>query len=267
MLFRSGMSYRVPDQGTQPEGGEEDNQQPPQQPQPILGWQYHYYYEPYFTMAVTNMLDDHDDSQQQTTTMTRNTNDINRIDAYNGMTPLHYAVYHNHVPAIVQLIETKTGSSHCSTNNPIDMNIVDENHSWTLLDYCIMYQLPSSTMDLLKQYGATKITVATLVDAKQSHYEMKGELFGKVVATEQLIDERRHRQHRELEQQQMVQEQKEQNNNLLLQMQQRGEQINTLSHGATQLQQNAGEYASLTKQLKERTKRQHDKYNTWFPFG
>ena len=262
----TGIMSHIQNHGTPPLEGEEEDQLPPPPPQqPVLGWQYHYYYEPYFTMAVTNIMEDHDQHHQPSTMTKYN---INRIDTYNGMTPLHYAVYYNHVPAIVQLIEMSSSRSSNSYNNLIDMNIVDENHSWTPLDYCIMYQLPVSTMDLLKQYGATKITVATFVKSNQkSHYEIKGELFGKVTATEQIIDERRCHQRRELEQQKMILEQMEQNNNLLLQMQQRGEQIDTLSQGATQLQQNANEYASMAKQLKERTKRQHDKYNTWFPFG
>ena len=235
-----------------------------EEPQPVLGWQYHLYYEPFFTMAVTNMLDEN--RQKGDVNEPTPPHDINQLDTYNGMTPLHYAVYYNHVPAIVNLIERNVGST-----NTIDLNILDENHSWTPLDYCIMYELPTSTMDLLKQYGATKLTVATAVDSKKSatsHYEMKGELFGKVTATEQILDERRYNRRREMElQQQMVQEQKNQNHNLLLQMQQRGEQIDTLSSGATNLNQNAHEYASMAQQIKERTKRQHDKYNTWFPFG
>lgn len=123
-------------------------------------------------------------------------------------------------------------------------------------------------MDLLSKYGAAKVTVAT-VNSKKSPllYEMKGELFSKVMETEQIIDERRHRR-REIEhQQRMVEEQKNNNYNLLLQLQHRGEQIDALSNGATNLNQNANEYASMAKQLKERTKRQHEKYNTWFPFG
>lgn len=238
--------------GTRPEREDEQHQ--------VLGWQYHLYYVPYFTMAVTNMLDDINQSECHELTTA---NGINQLDEYNGMAPIHYAVYYNHVPAIARLAEICSGRS-----DPIDFNLCDEINSWTPLDYCIMYQLPSSTMDLLSKYGAAKVTVAT-VNSKKSPllYEMKGELFSKVMETEQIIDERRHRR-REIEhQQRMVEEQKNNNYNLLLQLQHRGEQIDALSNGATNLNQNANEYASMAKQLKERTKRQHEKYNTWFPFG
>jgi hypothetical protein len=234
----------------------EGNEEIPPSSKHVLGWQYHLYYEPYFTMAVTNIMDERTE---------RMTNDINQLDTYNGMTPLHYAVYYNHVPAIVQLIEMNVGST-----NPIDFNIVDKNYSWTPLDYCIMYQLPTSTMDLLQQYGATKITVAKVVtnSKSSSHFEIKGELFGKVTATEQIMEERRDDRRRTLQHQQhMIDEQNIQNQNLLIQMQQRGIQIDHLGQNATTLQDNAHEYASMAQQLKERTKRQHDKYNRWFPFG
>jgi Ankyrin repeats (many copies)/Synaptobrevin len=210
-----------------------------------LGWQYQYVYEPYFTLAVTNRLD-----LPTSTILLPNLNDgINQLDAYNGMAPLHYAIYYNHVPAIVTLLELGA-----------DSNAVDETNHYSPLDYCALHQSSVSTRELLQQHGATETTIKIKEPRTNDGNDMvslQGELFGHVAGTEQVIRERR--EHRE-KVEHIMQEQK---NNLQL-LQQRGEQIETLSAGAANLNAQAQDYASMAKQLKQKMKQKQQ--NQWLPF-
>jgi hypothetical protein len=273
-------------------------EQPTQQLPTSPGWQYHYYYKPYFTMAVTSRMEENEEiynniyihmtldiPSSDPAIVAANTSEapknyINQLDDYNGMAPLHYAVYYNQVPAIVRLFELGRGSDGVSyANSNIDANVSDLHHSWTPLDYCIIYELPVSTMDLLRQYGATRTTVCTVDAAKSSRWtnnyrtnhddtptkiHWKGELFGKVAVTEQIIEHRRREGVQQQQVQDLVTEQQRTTRQLF---QQRGEQIDALSEGATKLQTNAQDFASMAQQLKQRSQRQHARYNRWFPFG
>jgi hypothetical protein len=97
----------------------------------------------------------------------------------------------------------------------------------------------------------------------QTVITLKGELFGKVAATEEIIDNRR----RKVEHDKKVQEIDQEQRNHIQLLQHRGQQIDALSNGAQQLNDAALNYATMAQQIKDKSKRQHDTYNKWFPFG
>jgi Ankyrin repeats (3 copies)/Synaptobrevin len=200
-----------------------------------LGWQYQYMYKPGYTMAVTNRID-----LDTTTDNNMPTPDIlNAVDDYNGLAALHYAVKYNHVPAIQTLLEAGA-----------DPDVKDvEGH--TPMYWAVREELPATTLALLEQYGATKSE--TYVKNLSN-----GELFGKVAATEQIMEER-HREAQQKKEAEAAAAQMAQNMKLL---QQRGEQIDELGNKASDLNQGAQDYASMARQLKEASK----KKSKWMPF-
>jgi len=83
-------------------------------------------------------------------------------------------------------------------------------------------------------------------------------LFDRVVATQNQREERRER---ELEREALTaQAQMSQNMRLL---NERGQKIDDAAEKASEMNQNASEYADLARQLKEKTKKQA----SWNPFG
>lgn len=215
-----------------------------------LGWQYHCVYKPFFTLAVTNRINDdatditngNNDKNAQFSGL--DANDINAIDDYNGLSPLHYAVRLNHGPAVESLL--RAGA---------DANLRDgENHSpvyWSVRE-----DVSLTIFDLLAQYGATD---------KRSAYVnefSKGELFGRVAATEQIMQEKQDAavalQKKRIDAQVAATAIRD---NLKL-MQHRGEQIDELGSKATALNEGAQDFASMAKQLKEASK----KKSQWLPF-
>jgi len=196
-----------------------------------LGWQYQYVYQPGFTVAVTNRIDELEQLDRQFQAQ------LNTLDDYNGYAPLHYAVKRNHAPAIASLLT-------CGA----DVDVQDaEGHSPLYL--AVQDELPATTIELLQNHGAAP------VDADISQ---RGELFGKVAATQAILDER----HRELQQERDAKAAEAELKHNMKLLQRRGEQINEIGDKATQLNQNAAEYGDLARQLKEATK----KKSKWLPF-
>ena len=190
-----------------------------------LGWQYQFVYQPGFTVAVTNQTDLMNLTKGETTT-----DSLNTVDEYNGYAPLHYAVKYNHVPAMVALLDAGA-----------DVDVQDE-EGHTPLYLAVQDELPESTQALLEQYGAAP------VDADVSQ---RGELFGRVAATQEILEER-HREQKQQREAAAAQEEIKQNMKLL---QRRGEQINELGDKAGDLNQGAADFASMAKQLKEAQKK------------
>jgi Ankyrin repeats (many copies)/Synaptobrevin len=221
---------------------DDDDDRTPVEP---LGWQYQYVYQPYFTLAVTNRWD----LPTRTNSFLETNDGINQLDAYHGMAPLHYAIYYNHVPAMVALLELGA-----------DPNVADETNHYTPLDYCALHQSSLSTRELLQQHGATQTTLKIqeprMNDGKDI-FTLQGELFGRVAGTQQVIQERR--EHREKVESIM----QEQRNNIQL-LQQRGEKIETLSAGAADLHAQTQDYASMAQQLKQKMKQKQQRQ--WLPF-
>jgi Synaptobrevin len=129
-----------------------------------------------------------------------------------------------------------------------DPNIKDADGR-TCMYYAVRDELPSTTIDLLKEYGAKESQLAKM--------ETKGELFGRVQATEQVRKDRRETQQR----QEAVEAQVKMNENLRL-LNERGEKIEDLGNKASELNANASNFASMAKQLKEKSKKQ----SKWLPF-
>lgn len=220
-----------------------------------LGWQYHYIYKPGFTMAVTNHIDLDTDAATSTTKTAQQQQqdcfgdcDLNAIDYYNGLAPLHYAVKYNHVPAIATLLETNRNNAAAAAADP---NVKDsEGH--TPMYWAVRENLPESTLCLLEQYGATKR------DAYVKAFS-QGELFGKVAATERIMEEK----HREVQLKAEAEAAANEIKNNLKLLQQRGEQIDEIGNKASDLNQGAQDFASMARQLKEASK---NKSNSWLPF-
>lgn len=186
-----------------------------------LGWQYQLVYHAGFTMAVTN--------QTYMVTEIPSKDVLNRVDEFNGFAPLHYAVKLNHVPAISLLLEAGA-----------DPNIKDAD-GHTPMYWCMLDGLPETTIALLTKHGAT--------ECKEKRGS--GELFGKVAATEAIIEERNREEAQKKQAEAAAAEMK---NNMKL-LQQRGEKIDELGNKANDLNQGAQDFASMAKQLKEASKK------------
>jgi hypothetical protein len=129
-----------------------------------------------------------------------------------------------------------------------DPNVKDADGR-TCMYYAVRDELPSTTVALLEEYGAK--------ESKLAKMETKGELFGRVQATEQVRKDRREvQQHNEA-----VQAQAKMNENLRL-LNERGEKIEDLGNKAKDLNENASNFATMAKQLKEKSKKQ----SKWLPF-
>lgn len=105
---------------------------------------------------------------------------------------------------------------------------------------------------LLEQYGATR-------KAKNKEWKATEELFGRVKATEVKMARRRE----EEEQEKLALAQAQMGENMRL-MQERGQKIEEMDDKARVLNQEAQNYATMAKQLKERSKR--GKASKWLPF-
>lgn len=187
-----------------------------------LGWQYQYVYRPGFTLAVTNRVTPDLEALDRS-----NAKQLNIIDDYHGYAPLHYAVKCHHVPAIVSLLQHRPD---------IQVDVLDAD-GHTPLYLAVQDELPTSTRQLLLDHGARPV-----LDVGP-----RGELFGKVAATEQILEERQ--REKQQQQQQAKAAQAEIANNMKL-LQHRGEQINELNDKASDLNQGAADFASMAKQLK-----------------
>ena len=119
----------------------------------------------------------------------------------------------------------------------------------TPMYYAVRDELPESIINLLRMKGASESELAKM--------ESDGELFGRIQATEHERKERR-----ELEQQKQAMEaQAKMAENIRL-INERGEKIEDLGNKATELNQNAANFADMARQLKEKTKKQ----SKWNPF-
>ena len=117
----------------------------------------------------------------------------------------------------------------------IQVDVLDAD-GHTPLYLAVQDEAPLSTRQLLLDHGARPIT----------DVGPRGELFGKVAATELILEERQREKQQE---QQAKAAQAEIANNMKL-LQRRGEQINELNDKASDLNQGAADFASMAKQLK-----------------
>ena len=193
---------------------------------PTLGWQYRYMHRPGFYQAVTNnhVVDDDDNDNNLLSEAALS----NKLDDYHGYAPLHYAVRLQNLQAVQVLLQAGA--------NP---NQPDREEGRTPMDYC-----DDSTNDivqLLVQYGG-----------QRTDWD-RGALFGQVEAVQEKREQKRQAQAAQAQQKIM-------NENMRL-LQQRGEQIDELGNKATELNQGAQDFASMAKQLKEKSKS-----SKWLPF-
>ena len=129
-----------------------------------------------------------------------------------------------------------------------DPEVKDE-EGRTCMYYAVREKLPQSTIALLMEHGAK--------ESKLAKIEEKGELFGRIQATENQRTERREEKQR----QEAVAAQAKMNENLRL-LNERGEKIEDLGNKASELNDNAANFADMAKQLKEKSKKQ----SKWLPF-
>jgi Synaptobrevin len=110
-------------------------------------------------------------------------------------------------------------------------------------------QLPAPTIAVLTEFGA--------VPSRKAEEEMRGELFGKVDATNQAREYKR--QEAEAEAARVAQAKAETANSQMQEnlaaMHKRGEMIEELGDKATELQDGAQDFANMAAQLKEKMKK------------
>lgn len=200
-----------------------------------LGWQYRLVQKPIWTMAVTGKPGKGDDQITGSPA-------LNRLDAHNHYAPIHYAVRNGHVQVVHRLLDAGA-----------DPNLPDGDKR-TPMFYAVHDELPRAMIQTLEAYGAQK--------SQMVRDEQKGELFGRVQATQRKVDGRREAEAKAAEEQRKAAEAKAQMADNLRLMQQRGEQIDELGDKASELNQNAKNYSDMAKQLKEQSKKQ----STWFGF-
>ena len=121
----------------------------------------------------------------------------------------------------------------------------------TPMYFCIRDEIGKEMMDLLQRYGAKPIST------KKMDRMDKGELFGRVAATDQIVQETRQRK----QEQEAAAAASKMNENMRL-LQHRGEQLEEMGSKATQLHDDARNYADMAKQLKEKSKQK----SKWLAF-
>ena len=199
--------------------------------QPGLGWEYRLIRKPGFGLAVTEQVD-----EKQVVVVPASV--LLKLDHYRGYAPLHYAVRCQNTAAVRCLLEMGA-----------DPNQPDRDDGRSPMDYALRDPAPTDIQELLSAHGG-----------KRTHLSDtdRGALFGQVAAVEQ----KREEQKRELEQKRQAEAaQQEMAENMRL-LQQRGEKIDDLGNKATELNQGAQDFASMAKQLKEKSK----KDSKWLPF-
>lgn len=189
-----------------------------------LGWQYRIVQKPAFSFAVT---DDDDGLGFCSET-------LNTLDVYNGYAPLHYAVRLGNEQAVKVFLSERA-----------DPNIKDRD-GLTPVYYAVQDEVSECILKLLESHGASGIT-----QTKKD----RDELIDRVVATKCEREERREREVK------AAAAQAQMNENMRL-LNERGQKIQDADDKARELNQNAQQYASLARQLKEQTKRQAG----WNPF-
>jgi hypothetical protein len=202
------------------------------------GWQYRKVHRPFFTLAVTGQTDDTATEESSDTTNTTPeeaaaaATDINTTDDYHGYAPLHYAARNGHVRAVQVLLDAGA-----------DPNLPDTCNKETPV------QLSSGNAELqqlLLERGGRVV-----VDAAQT-----GELFGRVAATQAIVQDKRHQQQLEQNRRQQVEETLADNRRL---MALRGEQIEQMGNQADDMQQGAADMKDLARRLKEKSAQQSNK--------
>lgn len=191
-----------------------------------LGWQYKIVHRKYFTMAVTN---DDSNMMEELEEIGKKDPNMDTLDEYNGYTPMHYAAHANHVRAMSKLLELGA-----------DPDVSDAVDGHTPVYYCVRDGFDEAA-ELLLAHGAKPV----------SRTNDKGELFGRVAATQALLEEKSRQEERKRQVEAAAAE--IQKNNLRL-LQQRGDKIDELGNKASELNQGAEDFASMAKQLKEKVK-------------
>lgn len=199
------------------------------------GWGWHYHilqYRPAFTMAVTN----------ETSLLSADwQDDVHTLDQFQGWSPLHYAVKLGHENAVKVLLQ----------EGGADPNFRDKDER-TAVDHADEH---SAILKLLYDFGGRKKTE-----------RLRGELFGKVEATEHVLqlkkEERQLQDEEKLKQEEAARAARAQVMENIRLINERGEKIQEMSDKATELNQGASDFRLLAQRLKEKSEKQ----NKWLPF-
>lgn len=126
----------------------------------------------------------------------------------------------------------------------------------TAMYYALRDQSPQEMTQLLEKHGAPK-------KKKNKEWKATEELFGKVRATEHKVARKKEE---EEQRQKAVAAQAQMSENMRL-LNERGQKIEELDDKARHLNQEAANYASMAKQLKQKSKRGANKVGPkWLPF-
>jgi Synaptobrevin len=194
-----------------------------------LGWQHLIVYRPAFSEAVSDL---------PLSPLTKSSSDMmmmmaNAKDEYNLLTPLLYAVKLGHMTAATSLLQ------HCQAdpNQP-------SGDDGTLP----LYWADSPAMtELLVAHGAKKVA------------SERQQLFGRVEATQAIVDRQRQQQQQREEEAAAVVVQTEMQQNMHL-LNERGQKIAEMDDKARELNDNAAEFKSLSSQLKSQMKQKSGRW-------
>ena len=190
-----------------------------------IGWPYRVVYRYGFSEAVSNTT--------ITTTTTTTSDDhpdltitITTPDVWNGWTPLHYAVKCRHATALAGLLEIL----------PVDTP--DAQHH-TALYLAAVVEEYEELAEMLRKHGAAAV----------SRSSNRGELLGRVAATQATVDQQREERQRQADAAAAATQQQQLHNNMRL-LHERGEQIQQLGDTTRQVHEGAADYATMAQQLK-----------------
>lgn len=188
-----------------------------------LGWQYHIVQtKPAFVLAVQGKLS----KAFHHSTITEA--QVQELDSFNGYTPLHYAVQLHHVEATrILLQQGKADPNQLNRDNMTAVQMVSDEDP--------------EIAQLLLEHGGKEVR------------SLEGKLFGRVEATERIIQDKREQEHRKA---QAAVQLMEDNRRL---MEERRQQINQAHDAANTMNEQAQNFAQLAQQLKEKSKQQNNR--------
>lgn len=198
-----------------------------------LGWQHAIVYTPAFSEAVTNMpLTPSCCDSTDAATM------INAKDQYNQLTPLLYAVKLGHLEAAASLLQ----DGHADPNQA-------SGDDGTVPLYWAADAAPAMT-ELLLRHGAKKI----------DNDSRRHELFGRVEATQAIVDRQRLLQQQQVAAAAAVESENSTMRHNVHLLNERGQKIEDMGDQARELHNNAAEFKSLASQLKAQMKQKSGRW-------
>lgn len=226
-----------------------------------LGWQYRScrFHRPAYALAVTGEYDfGGGGNGNDASDALFGDPDLDRCDPYNGYAPIHYAVRLNNLSAAKKILQAganpnvAVSEASCShTGGDTDSDEEGDGDQGgkgcTPMYFAVRDELPEMA-SLLKMHGASR--------SKQAESEQRGELFGRVDATQKEFDDNKKK--KKLKEQEKADSAASQMQQNMAAMHRRGEKIERLDNKARELNEGAANYADMARQLKEQQKRKNN---------